>query len=96
MDFPGDSVVKNMPVKATDTGDMGLIPASGRSPREENGNALHYSCLDNSMDRGAWQATVHGVTKRQTRLSDSHIYIYIAQRTIVNIVTVCVRVGKEF
>ena len=50
-------------------GDQGSIPGSGRSSREGNGNPLQYSCLKNSMDRGAWQATVCGVTKSQTRLS---------------------------
>ena len=58
--FPGDSAVKNLP---TDAGDVGLIPGSGRSPGEGNGNPLLYSCLGNPMDRGAWQATVHGVAK---------------------------------
>ena len=47
-----------------------LIPELGRSPREGNGYPLQYSCLENSMDREAWQATVHGVTKSQTQLSD--------------------------
>ena len=56
-------VVKNLPANS---GDMGSIPGSGRSPGEENGNPLHYSCLENSMDRGAWQATVHEVTKLDT------------------------------
>ena len=55
------------------SGDLGLIPGSGRSPEEGNGNPLQYSCLGNSTDRGAWWATVHGVTKSQTWLSDSHI-----------------------
>ena len=50
--------------------DQGSIPGSGRSPGEGNGNPLQYSCLENSMDGGAWQATVHGVTKNQTRLSN--------------------------
>ena len=54
--FPSGSVVKNPP---TNTGNMGLIPGSGRSP----GNPLQYSCLKNSMDRGAWRATVHGTAK---------------------------------
>ena len=45
------------------TGDMGSIPGSGRSPEEGSGNPLQYSCLENPMDRGAWQATVHGVPK---------------------------------
>ena len=47
-------------------GELGLITGSGRSPGEENGNPLQYSCLENSMDRGAWWATVHGVAKSQT------------------------------
>ena len=56
--------------KAEDTGDSGLIPGSGRSPREANGNPIWYSCLRKPMDRTrAWQATVHGVTKSQTQLS---------------------------
>ena len=50
--------------------DPGSIPRLGRSPREGNGNPLQYSCLENSMDGGAWWATVHGVTKSWTRLSD--------------------------
>ena len=53
-------MVKNPPANA---GDVGSIPGLGRSPGEENGNALQYSCLENSMDRGAWWAIVHGVTK---------------------------------
>ena len=51
-------------------GDLGLFAGSGRSPGEENGYSLQYSCLENPMDRGAWQGTVHGVVKSQTRLSD--------------------------
>ena len=50
--------------------DTGLIPGSGRSPGEGNGNPLQYSCLGNPVDRGMWQATVHGVSKSRTRLSD--------------------------
>ena len=60
MSFPGSSIVKNLPAKA---GDMDSIPGSGRSPGEGNGNPLQYSCLGNPVDRGAWLATVHGVTK---------------------------------
>ena len=55
---------------ACNAGDPGSIPGSGRSPGEGNGNPLQYSCLENSMDREAWQAIVHGVAKSQTRLSD--------------------------
>ena len=59
-DFPGGSVVKNPPAN---TGDADSIPGSGRSPGEGNGNPLQYSCLENPMDRGAWQATVHETAK---------------------------------
>ena len=59
-DFPGGSVVKNLPDNA---GDMDSIPGSGRSSGEENGNALQYSCLEIPMDRGVWRAIVHGITK---------------------------------
>ena len=55
--------VKNLPVNAGDLRDVGLIPGSGRSPEGGRGNPLQYSCLENSMDRGAWWATVHGVTE---------------------------------
>ena len=65
--FPGGLVVKIPPASA---GDVGLIPGPGRSPGEGNGNPLQCSCLENPMDRGAWQATVHGVSKSWTRLSD--------------------------
>ena len=58
--FPGGSDSKQ---SACNAGDLGSIPASGRSPRGGNGNPLQYSCLDNPMDRGAWWATVHRVTK---------------------------------
>ena len=61
MGFPGGSMVKNPPANA---GDLGSIPQSGRSPGEENGNPLQYFCLGNPMDREAWQAIVHGVTKQ--------------------------------
>ena len=57
---------------ACDVGDLGSIPGLGRSPEEGNGYPLQYCCLENSMDRGAWQATVHGVTKSQTWLSKFH------------------------
>ena len=63
--------VKNLPVKAEDARDSGLIPGSGRSPGTGNGNPLQYSCLENFMDRGAWQTIVHGVAKSWTQLSDS-------------------------
>ena len=66
MGFPGGSAVKNPPASA---GDVGSIPESGSSPGDGNGNPLRYSCLENPMDRGAWQPTVHGVAKSQTPLS---------------------------
>ena len=59
-DFPGSSDSKE---SAYNAGDLCLIPGSERSPKEGNGNPLQYSCLENSMDRGAWWATVHGVSK---------------------------------
>ena len=61
-------VVKNPPASAGDIRDAGLIPESGRSPAGGHGNPLQYSCLENSMDRGAWRATVHRVAKSRTQL----------------------------
>ena len=61
-------VVKNPRANARDIRDVGLIPGSGRSPGGRHDDPLQYSCLGNPLDRGAWQATVHGVTKSQTRL----------------------------
>ena len=63
MDFPGSSGSKE---SASNIGGSGLILGLGRSLGEGNGNPLQYSCLENSMDRGAWWATVHGVSKSQT------------------------------
>ena len=60
LDFPSGSVLKNPPANAGEARDTGLIPRLGRSPGVGKGNSLLYSCLKNSMDRGAWQATVHG------------------------------------
>ena len=67
MGFPGVSDGKE---STCNEGDLGLIPELERSPGEGNGNPLQYSCLENPMDRGAWQATVHGITKSQTGLSN--------------------------
>ena len=64
--FPGGAVVNNPLTNAGDTGDASLIPGSGRSLGGGNGNPLQYSCLKNPIDRGAWWATVHRVTKSQT------------------------------
>ena len=63
-------MVKNPPANAGGAGDMGSIPGLGRSAGEGNSNPLQYSCLENSMDRGAWQAVAHGATKCWTQLSD--------------------------
>ena len=68
--FPGDTVVKNPPANAGDMRDVGSIPGLGRSSGGGHGNPLQYSCLGNSMDREAWQAPVHGVTKSQTQVSN--------------------------
>jgi len=64
------SLVTDGKESACNAGDPGLIPGTGRFPGGGHGNPLQYSCLENSMDRGAWQATVHGVTKSRTQLSD--------------------------
>ena len=77
--FPGVPVVKNPPANA---GDRGLIPGSGRSPGEGNGNPLQYSCLRNPMDRGTWWAIVHGVTEEWDMTwqlsNNSNMYTYFA------------------
>ena len=66
LDFPGSSVVKDLPANVGDVKDSGLIPELVRSPREGNGNPLQYSCLENSMDRGAWWARVNSVATSRT------------------------------
>ena len=77
--FLSSSVVKNLPVNAGNTEDMGSDPGLGRSPGGGNGNPLQYSRLDSSMDRGAWQATVHGVTKSWTQLKQLSSYKHSTQ-----------------
>ena len=67
MGFPGGSEVK---ASACNAGNLGSVPGSGRSPREGNGNPLQYSCLENPMDGGTCWATVHGVAKSWTGMSD--------------------------
>ena len=66
--FPGGSVDKESACNAGDAGDVGSVPGSERSPGGGNGNPLQYSHLGNPMDRGAWRATVHSVTKNRKRL----------------------------
>ena len=75
MDFPGGSDGK----VSDNVGKPGLIRRLGRSPGEGNDNPLQYSCLENSMDGGAWWATVHGVAKSQTRLNDFTFFSLVAQ-----------------
>ena len=81
---PGGS---NSEESACDAGNLGSIPGSGRSPGEGNGYPLQYSCLENSMDRGAWQVTVCRVTKSQTQLSDFHFFhfssIHLGKRLLL-------------
>ena len=62
----GGSVGKESTCNAGDAGDVGSVPRSGKSPGEGSGNQLQYSCLEDPMDLGVWQATIHGVTKSQT------------------------------
>ena len=74
-------MVKNLP----NVGDLGLIPELGRFPGEGKDYPLQYSCLDNFMDKGAWQATVHGVTKSQTWLSDFHFHLLLGKKAMTNL-----------
>ena len=67
--FSDGTVAKNLPGKAGDPRNVGLIPGSGRSPGVGNGNPLQYPCLRNPLDRGAWRATVHGLAKNWTQMS---------------------------
>ena len=66
-------MVKNPPTNAADTGDKGSIPGSGRSFAGGNDNPLQYSCLENSTDRGAWRATVHGVTESEKTATEHEL-----------------------
>ena len=69
--FPCSSDGKD---SALNAGDPGSVPGLGRSPGEGNGYPLQYFCLENPVDKGAWQATVHGVSKSQTQLSNQHFH----------------------
>ena len=69
-------MVTDLPVNAEDTGDLGLIPGSGRSPGGENGNPPWFSFLENSMDRGAWWATVHGSQRVGHDLATEHVQTF--------------------
>ena len=83
MGFPGGSVVKNPPANTGDARDVDSIPGLGRSPGEGNGNPLQNSCLGNPLDKGAWWATVHGVTKesdmteRLNNNNSSNLYYWV-------------------
>ena len=87
-------MVKNPLANAGDIRDAGFIPGSGRSPAGGHGNSLQYSCLENPMDRGAWRAIVHRVTKSQTRLKDlAHTHVlHITTMTIITAVTIIILV----
>ena len=74
---------------AHSVGDSGLIPGSGRSPEEGNGTPLQYSCLENSMERGAWWATVHGVIKSWTWLSNSYFHFHAENSIIRSEIQAC-------
>ena len=95
--FPGGSEGK---ASAYSAGDLGSIPGSGRSPGEGNGNPVQYSCLENPMDRGAWWATVHGIAKSQTRLSDftslTNIWLFVTPRTLRVLQWVTISFSREF
>ena len=80
--------VKNLPANA---GDLGSIPGPGRSPGEGNGYPLQYSCLENSTDRGTWWATVHGVAKSPTWLSDRHFLVTCRQHAPIAALKIIVR-----
>ena len=81
--FPGDSDITIFTESACNARDLGLIPGSGRSPGEGDGNPLQYSSLENSMDRGAWQTTVQGVAKSRTRLSLAVVDISCSTQDLV-------------
>ena len=78
--FPGGSDGKESPYSV---GDLGSIPGLGRSPGGGNGNTLQYSCLENSMQGGAWRATVHGIPKSRTWLSDFLFFFFFSNVSLL-------------
>ena len=91
-DFPGGSDSK---ASAYNSGDPDSVPGSGRSPAERNGNPLQYSCLENPMDRGAWWAIFHGVTKSRTRQSMQGILKQWYQQHPALLITICLVMNKK-
>ena len=84
--FKGSLVAQMVKTRsACKSRDLDLIPGWGRSPGEGNGNPLQYSCLENSIDRGAWRATVHGVAKRRTLLGDFHFLEFLTPKCSIMI-----------
>ena len=82
--LPGGSVLKNLPANARDIRDADSISGLGRSPGEGNGSPLQYSCLENSMDKGAWQAIVHGIAKSQICLNMHTLDVRVPTVTQIN------------
>ena len=83
MGFPGGSVIKNLAANEGVIGDNHSISGSGRLPEGKNDNSSQYSCQENTMDRGAWSATVHGITKNQTQLvMHENIFIVISFKEV--------------
>ena len=95
MGFLVASAVKNLPANAGDLRDAGSIPESGRYPGEGNGNPLQCSCLENPMDGRAWWATVRGVAKSQTRLSDFTFTFTEGREVVASPRTFCFPRGEE-
>ena len=87
--FPGGSVIENLPASAGDSGGTGLIPGLGRAPGGENNIAFEFSCLEDSMDRGAWRATVGGVTKSQTRTERARTWKMIINFQLIHLMSLC-------
>ena len=79
-------VVKNLPASAGDVKDVNSIPGSGKSPGGWYGSPLQYSCLEDSMDGGAWQATVHGVTKSRTQLKWLNMHEHLNKIKMLNLI----------
>ena len=93
-----DSLVAQMVESACNVGNTASIPGSGRHPGEGNGNPLQYSCLENPVDRGAWQATVHGVAKSRTRLMNFTLskQDFLIEMVRVDILTLFTMLWKHF